>query len=186
VPGFARLRPRVEHAQVVAPEDWGRFGKLGAIPSVQPRHATSDMRWAEARLGPERLRGAYAWRSLLATGAVIAGGSDFPVESPNPFYGIHAAVTRRPRGAGARGEPEDVDDPRWQPEQRMTRHEAVRSFTTWNAYASRQEAELGSLEPGKRADLVVLSEDVFTCPEDRIPQIRPTLTLLDGEIVFRA
>jgi predicted amidohydrolase YtcJ len=135
------------------------------------------MAWAAERLGPERLRGAYAWRSLLATGVLIAGGSDFPVESPNPFYGIHAAVTRRPRAG---------QDPQWQPEQRMTREEAVRSFTTWNAYASRQEADLGTLEPGKRADLVVLSDDVFTCPEERIPEIRPALTLLDGEIVFRA
>ena len=98
------------------------------------------------------------------------------MESPNPFYGVHAAVTRRPRGG---------EDPGWQPEQRMTRLEAVRSFTIWNAYASRQEAELGSLQPGKRADLVVLSEDVFTCPEDRIAAIGPVLTLLDGEIVFR-
>jgi predicted amidohydrolase YtcJ len=133
------------------------------------------MAWAAERLGPERLRGAYAWRSLLATGAVIAGGSDFPVESPNPFLGIHAAVTRRPR-AGA--------DPGWQPEQRMTRLEAVRSFTTWNAWACRQEGDLGSLEAGKRADLVVLSEDVFTCPEARIAEIRPVLTLLDGQVVF--
>src|SRR5258705_364382 len=120
---------------------------------------------------------AYAWRSLLATGVVIAGGYDFPVESPNPFYGLHAAVTRRPRTG---------DDPHWQPEQRMTREEAVRSFTSWNAYASRQEAELGTLEPGKRADLIVLSEDVFTCPEDHIAEIRPVLTLVGGDIVYRA
>jgi len=146
------------------------------LPSMQATHCTSDMAWAAERLGPDRLRGAYAWRSLLATGTVIAGGSDFPVESPNPFHGIHAAVTRRPRGS---------EDPGWQPEQRMTRQEAVRSFTTWNAYAARQEADLGSLEPGKRADLVVLSDDVFTCADERIPEIRPTLTLLDGEIVFR-
>ena len=143
---------------------------------MQATHCTSDMAWVAERLGPERLRGAYAWRSLLATGILIAGGSDFPVESPNPFYGIHAAVTRRPR-TGL--------DPSWQPEQRMTREEAVRSFTTWNAFASRQEADLGSLEPGKRADLVVLSDDVFACPAERIPDIRPVLTLLEGEIVFR-
>jgi predicted amidohydrolase YtcJ len=170
-------RLRVEHAQILADADVPRFRRLGVLPSMQATHCTSDMPWAAERLGPERLRGAYAWRSLLATGVVIAGGSDFPVESPNPFHGIHAAVTRRPR---------EGQDPRWQPQQRMTRHEAVRSFTTWNAYASRQEAALGSLEPGKRADLVVLSDDVFTCPEARIPDIRPTLTLLDGEIVFRA
>jgi predicted amidohydrolase YtcJ len=170
-------RLRVEHAQILTEADVPRFQRLGVLPSMQATHCTSDMAWAAERLGPERLPGAYAWRSLLATGVVIAGGSDFPVESPNPFFGIHAAVTRRPR---------EGPDPGWQPGQRMTRVEAVRSFTAWNAYASRQEAELGSLEPGKRADLVVLSEDVFTCPEARIPEIRPVLTLLDGEVVFRS
>jgi predicted amidohydrolase YtcJ len=170
-------RLRIEHAQILTDADVPRFQRLGVLPSMQATHCTSDMAWAVERLGPERLRGAYAWRSLLATGVVIAGGSDFPVESPNPFHGIHAAVTRRPR---------DGADPGWQPEQRMTRLEAVRSFTSWNAFASRQERELGSLEPGKRADLIVLSEDVFTCPEARIPEIRPTLTLLDGEVVFRS
>ena len=169
-------RLRVEHAQILAERDIPRFSRLGVLPSMQATHCTSDMPWAGERLGPERLRGAYAWRSLLATGVVIAGGSDFPVESPNPFHGIHAAVTRRPRTGG---------DPSWQPEQRMTRSEAVRSFTTWNAFASRQEAELGSLEPGKHADLVVLSHDVFTCPDDHIADIRPVLTLVGGEVVFR-
>ena len=170
-------RLRVEHAQILTEADVPRFARLGVLPSMQATHCTSDMAWAAERLGPERLRGAYAWRSLLGTGVVIAGGSDFPVESPNPFHGIHAAVTRRPR---------TNHDPGWQPEQRMTRDEAVRSFTTWNAYASRQERELGSLEVGKQADVVVLSEDVFTCAEARIPEIRPVLTLLAGEIVYRA
>jgi hypothetical protein len=169
-------RLRVEHAQILAEEDIPRFRRLGVLPSMQATHCTSDMAWAAERLGPDRLRGAYAWRSLLATGVVIAGGSDFPVESPNPFYGIHAAVTRRPRTG---------DDPHWQPEQRMTRDEAVRSFTVWNAYASRQESELGTLEPGKRADLIALSEDVFTCPDDRIAEIRPLLTMVGGDIVHR-
>ena len=175
-PGEDR-RFRVEHAQILTPSDIPRFKQLGVLPSMQATHCTSDMAWAAERLGPARLRGAYAWRSLLATGVVIAGGSDFPVESPNPFHGIHAAVTRRPRTHEDRG---------WQPEQRMTREEAVRSFTTWNAFASRQDHALGSLEPGKQADVVVLSEDVFTCDEARIPQIRPVLTLVGGEIVYRA
>lgn len=170
-----RHRLRMEHAQILAASDIPRFARLGVIPSMQPTHCTSDMRWAEARLGPERLAGAYAWRSLLATGCRIAGGSDFPVEDANPFHGIHAAVTRRPRSG---------DDPQWQPGQRMTRAEAVRAFTTWNAYAARGENELGSLEPGKRADLVVLSEDVFTCDEARIKDIVPELTMVDGEVVF--
>ena len=169
-------RLRVEHAQILTDGDVPRFRRLGVLPSMQATHCTSDMAWAAERLGPERLRGAYAWRSLLATGVVIAGGSDFPVESPNPFHGIHAAVTRRPRSNEDRG---------WQPEQRMTREEAVRSFTTWNAYASRQERELGSLEIGKQADVVVLSEDVVSCDEARIPEIRPVLTLIGGEVVYR-
>jgi predicted amidohydrolase YtcJ len=170
-------RLRVEHAQILTDADVPRFRRLGVLPSMQATHCTSDMGWAAERLGPERLRGAYAWRSLLATGVVIAGGSDFPVESPNPFHGIHASVTRRPR-TGA--------DPGWQPEQRMTRLEAVRSFTSWNAFASRQEAALGSLEPGKLADLVVLSDDVFTCPDTAIPDIRPVLTLVGGQVALRS
>jgi len=169
-------RFRVEHAQILTERDIPRFRQLGALPSMQATHCTSDMEWAAERLGPERLRGAYAWRSLLATGVIIAGGSDFPVENPSPFHGIYAAVARRPRNGEDRG---------WQPEQRMTREEAVRSFTVWNAYASRQESELGSLTPGKLADLVVLSDDLFTCPEERIPAITPVLTMVGGEIVLR-
>ena len=168
-------RLRVEHAQVLTAGDLPRFARLGVIPSMQPTHCISDMRWAESRLGPERVGGAYAWRSLLATGAIIAGGSDFPGEDANPFPGIHAAVTRRPL---------DGEHPGWSLEQRMTRDEAVRSFTTWNAYAARQERELGSLEPGKRADLVVLSDDVFACAEDRIKDVTPVLTMVDGRVEF--
>jgi predicted amidohydrolase YtcJ len=168
-------RHRVEHAQLLAARDIPRFRALGVLPSMQPTHCTSDMSWAPARLGADRLPGAYAWRALLATGTIIAGGSDFPVELPNPFHGIHAAVTRRPRAG---------PDPGWQPEQRMTRGEAVRAFTSWNAYAARQEASVGTLEPGKWADLVVCSGDVFTCPAAEIPAIEPVLTLVAGEVVL--
>ena len=173
--GVAGRRFRVEHAQVLTDADVPRFARLGVIPSMQPTHCTSDMRWAEARLGPERLGGAYAWRSLLATGTIIAGGSDFPVEDASPFHGLYAAVTRRPH---------DEDGPGWQPAQRMSRLEAVRSFTTWNAWAAGQEAELGSLERGKRADLVVLDDDVFTCEEARIEDLGPVLTMVGGDIVY--
>ena len=168
-------RHRVEHAQILAEPDVPRFQALGILPSMQPTHCTSDMPWADARLGAERLPGAYAWRSLLRTGTVIAGGSDFPVELPNPFHGIHAAVTRRPLAG---------PDPGWQPEQRMTRAEAVRSFTAWNAFATHRESELGTLERGKWADLVMCSADVFTCAEMDIPTIAPVLTMIAGEIVL--
>lgn len=175
-PAEARAaRLRVEHAQILAPSDIPRFRELGVLPSMQATHCTSDMAWAVERLGPERLEGAYAWRSLLDTGVTIAGGSDFPVESPNPFHGIHAAVTRRPRTGGECAS---------HPEQRMTREEAVRSFTTWNAYASHRESELGALVPGMRADLIVCSEDVFACPEERIKDIHPVLTMVGGEVVY--
>jgi predicted amidohydrolase YtcJ len=174
VPG-ADPRHRVEHAQILAPADIRRFRALGVVPSMQPTHCTSDMPWADQRLGAERLPGAYAWRSLLQTGTVIAGGSDFPVELPNPFHGIHAAVTRRPRSG---------PDPGWQPEQRMTRGEAVRAFTAWNAYAAHQETSIGTLERGKAADLVVCSGDVFTCSDPEIAAIAPMLTLVAGEIVL--
>jgi predicted amidohydrolase YtcJ len=168
-------RHRVEHAQILAETDIPRFRALGVLPSMQPTHCTSDMPWADARLGVERLAGAYPWRSLLRAGTVIAGGSDFPVELPNPFHGIHAAVTRRPRAG---------PDPGWQPEQRMTRAEAVRAFTLWNAFAAHQETVLGTLEPGKWADLVVCSADVFECPEMEIASIAPVLTLIAGEVVL--
>jgi predicted amidohydrolase YtcJ len=172
--GGARPRLRVEHAQILAPADIPRFARLGVVPSMQPTHCTSDMRWAGERLGPERLAGAYAWRSVLDSGAYIAGGSDFPVEDANPFHGLHGAVTRRPR---------EGDDPRWQPAQRMTREEAVRSFTIWNARSIGREAEQGSLEPGKRADLIALSEDVFACPPERIAGVAPVLTMVGGAVV---
>jgi len=166
--GVAGRRFRIEHAQVLTAADVPRFARLGVIPSMQQTHCTSDMRWAGERLGADRLPGAYAWRSLLETGTIIAGGSDFPVEDANPFHGLQAAVTRDG----------------WQPEQRMTRLEAVRSFTSWSAWAAGQEADLGSLERGKRADLVVLSDDVMTCDAARIKAITPALTMVSGEVVF--
>ena len=175
-PGEDR-RFRVEHAQILRPADIPRFRQLGVLPSMQQTHCTSDLRWAEARIGAERLAGAYAWRSLLDTGVVIPGGSDFPVEEPNPLYGIHAGVTRRPR---------EGDDPRWQPEQRMTRLEAIRSFTTWAAYAAFEEATAGSIEPGKRADIVVLEDDPFTCDEQAIATIPVTMTIVAGDVVYES
>jgi predicted amidohydrolase YtcJ len=141
------LRFRVEHAQVLAPEDLPRFGKLGVLAAMQPTHATSDMPWAEARLGPERVRGAYAWRTVLEGGGRIVGGSDFPVEEVSPLLGIHAAVTRQDRhGSPAGG---------WYPEQRLTLEEAVRIFTVEPAYAAFVETSRGKLAEGYLADITV-------------------------------
>lgn len=172
-------RFRVEHAQHLRLTDIPRFKLLGVLPSMQATHCTSDMGWANERLGLERLEGAYAWRALIDSGVVIPGGSDFPVEDANPFFGLYASVARRPLDGSGH------NHPGWHPEQRMTREEAVRSFTIWNAYASHQEADFGTLEPGKRADLVVLDADVFTCPEEQIKDIRPLLTMVDGQIAYR-
>lgn len=170
------MRHRVEHAQVIAPGDIGRFAGLGVIPSMQFVHCTSDMPWAPERLGEERLAGAYAWRSLIMTGCRIPGGSDFPVESIDPFRGIYAAVTRM----DDRGEPE----PGWFPAQRLTVEEALRSFTIDAAWAVRQEETRGSIEKGKLADFVVISEDITLIDPARILEIEVIATVLGQEIVY--
>jgi predicted amidohydrolase YtcJ len=170
----ADARFRIEHAQVIAPADIPRFKKLGVLPSMQPTHCTSDMPWAGARLGEARLRGAYAWRSLLEAGSIIPGGSDFPVEHPNPLLGFYAAITRQ----DLNGQPPDG----WQPDQRMSRMEALMSFTGWAAYAAFQGRSRGSLEEGKRADLVVLSDDIMTIDAGRIPRVRVDFTIVNGAI----
>jgi predicted amidohydrolase YtcJ len=171
-------RFRIEHAQVLSPQDIPRFAKLGVIPSMQATHQTSDMRWAEARLGPERIRGAYAWRSLLNTGVVIPNGTDFPVEEVNPLLTFHAAVTRQdPTGWPAGG---------WHPDQKMTREEALQSMTIWPAYAGFQESVLGSLTPGKYADFVVLDRDIMRVPDAEILGARVTSTWIGGKRVYEA
>ncbi len=169
-------RFRVEHAQLLAASDIPRFAALGVIASMQPTHCTSDMRWVEARVGKERARGAYAWRSLLNAGARLAGGSDFPVESHNPFLGFHAAVTRQ----SAAGEPEGG----WLPEERLTREEALRLFTIDAAYASFEEPVKGSLEVGKYADFIVIDRDVMLCEAREIVGTRVLRTVVGGETVF--
>lgn len=169
-------RFRIEHAQLLSPADIPRFAQLGVIASMQPTHCTSDMRWVEARVGPERAKGAYAWRSLLDSGARLAGGSDFPVESHNPFLGFYAAVTRQ----NAEGEPAGG----WQPQERLTREEALRLFTIDAAYAAFEEDVKGSLEVGKFADFIVIDRDVMTCPEKEILGTRVLRTVVDGEVVF--
>lgn len=172
------MRHRIEHAQVVSPRDVPRFATLGVIPSMQFTHCTSDMPWAEARLGPERIRGAYAWRSLVRAGSRIPGGSDFPVESIRPLLGIYAAVTRR----DVAGKP----DGGWLSEQCLTVDEAVRGFTIDAAYAAHAEREAGTLTPGKLADCIVISDDIFSVRPADIPKIEILATILGGEIVHRS
>jgi predicted amidohydrolase YtcJ len=174
----ADRRFRVEHAQVLDPGDVGRFHRLGVIPSMQPTHCTSDMGWAEERLGPARVKYAYAWHSLIADGNTIPAGSDFPVESPNPLLGFYAAITRQ----NVAGKPEGG----WYPEERMTRDEALRAFTIWAADAAFQEHSKGTLEAGKWADLVVLSDDIMTIPPERIPATAVRLTIVGGQIAYES
>ena len=169
-------RLRIEHAQILSPSDIPRFGKLGIIASMQPIHATSDMPWVPARLGPDRLAGAYAWKSLLDSSAHLAFGSDAPIESFNPFKGLFAAVSRQDENLAPEGG--------WLPEQRLTREEALRAYTSGAAYAAFEENEKGTLTPGKLADLVVLDGDYFDVPEAEIAKITPRMTLLGGKVVF--
>ena len=145
---------------------------------MQPVHATSDMNMAEDRIGPARFQGAYAWRRLLDSGAIIASGSDFPVEPANPFLGLYAAVTRQDRA----GLPEGG----WYSEQAMSREEALRSFTLHAAWAARQEDRLGSLEPGKWADFILIDRDYFQIPDEEIDDIRVLQTWVGGKLVYEA
>ena len=172
------LRNRVEHAQIIALDDIPRFAKLGVIAAMQPIHATSDMNMAEDRIGNERIKGGYAWRRLLDSGAVIASGSDFPVELPNPFLGLHAAVTRQDRAGLPRAG--------WYPDQALSREEALHSFTLAAAYAAHQEERLGSLEPGKWADFIVVDRNYFEVPASEIDDIRVLQTWVGGKLVYDA
>ena len=176
--GAENARFRVEHAQLLSPSDIPRFKSLGVIPSMQATHCTSDMRWVVDRVGEERAEGAYAWRSLLDTGIIIAGGSDFPVESHNPFLGFYAAITRQNLDAQPEGG--------WQPDQRMTRLETLKSFTIWAAYAAFEETQKGSLEIGKLADFIVIDRDIMTCAPADIPATKVLRTVIGGETVFVA
>ncbi|WP_426339860.1 amidohydrolase [Pseudoduganella sp. S-14] len=174
---LAAKRHRIEHAQVVQPDDIPRFKQLAIVPSMQPTHATSDQNMAEQRVGPERIKGAYAWRTFLKQGSRIACGSDFPIESPNPLQGIHAAVTRQ----DMQGMPSDG----WHKEQAMTLAEALRCFTLDAAWAAHQEHSVGSLERGKWADFIVTDRDLFQVPAEDIGKIAVLETWVGGKQVFR-
>jgi predicted amidohydrolase YtcJ len=175
-PAFAALRPRIEHAQVVAPDGLARFAALDIVPSVQPTHATSDMRWAEERLGAARLAGAYAWRALGAD--ALALGSDFPVEPADPRLGLYAARTRQ----DARGEPAGG----WVPDQRLDARSALAGFTSGAAFAAHEEGARGGLAPGMFADLTVRAVDPLACAPAELLEARVLMTVIEGEVVFRS
>ncbi|RMD88495.1 MAG: amidohydrolase [Alphaproteobacteria bacterium] len=174
----ANPRWRIEHAQILDPADIPRFARLGVIASMQPSHAISDLFFAPARLGPERLAGAYAWRSLIDSGAVIAAGSDAPVERGDPLIEFYAAVARRSLDGFA--------GPGWHPEQAVDRLTALRMLTLWPAYARFAERDLGTIAAGKLADLTVFSGDLMSLPVAEIPRQKALMTVIGGEIVYRA
>lgn len=175
-PRIRDSRLRVEHAQVLARADIPRFAQLGVIPSMQPTHCTSDMPWAEKRVGPQRITGAYAWRSLLSTGVHLPLSSDFPGETLNPFYGIFAALTRQdPSGNPANG---------WYPDQRLTLTEALRGYTIEAAYSEFEEQAKGSIERGKLADLTIIERDITRLKPQEILSIRVLKTFVGGKMVY--
>ena len=171
-------RWRIEHAQVVALEDIPRFAPLGVIASMQPTHATSDMGWAQDRVGPERIQGAYAWQRLLHSGARLALGSDFPVEQVDPRLGLYAAVTRQDRD----GQPPGG----WQPDQRLTAAEALRGFTSDAAWAGHDEAQVGQLKVGLHADFVVFDRDPLGVEPAALDDLKVQSTWVDGQAVYTA
>ncbi|HEY0788842.1 MAG TPA: amidohydrolase [Thermoanaerobaculia bacterium] len=170
-------RFRIEHLQVVAPEDFARVARMGVIAAMQPTHATSDMPWAEDRIGPERAKGAYAWRRVLDAGGRLALGSDFPVEQVDPLLGLYAAVTRQ----DLEGRPEGG----WFPLQKLTIAEAIRGFSIDTAYAAFEEDRRGSIDVGKFADLTIVRPDPTTSPASAIPRTEILYTVVNGDIVYR-
>lgn len=172
-----KRRWRIEHAQIIDPSDMSKFAKFHIIPSVQPTHATSDMYWAEERLGPERMKGAYAYKDLLEQYGKLALGSDFPVEHFNPLYGFHAAVARVDQS----GFPQQG----FQMENAITREQALRGMTSWAAFSCFQEKKRGSIELGKDADFIILEDDIMTVPTEQLRKVKTLRTVIAGETVFQ-
>jgi len=170
-------RWRIEHSQILHVEDIPRFKELGVIPSMQPSHAIGDLYFAPARLGPERLAGAYAWRALIDAGSIIAGGSDAPVEQGDPRIEFYAAVARKDLKGQSGAD--------WHPEQKVSRDEALKMFTLWPAQASFSEADLGTIAPGKLADFTGFTGDILTVPEADILTVEPAITVVNGKTVFK-
>ncbi|MDW7549585.1 amidohydrolase [Pseudoalteromonas peptidolytica] len=175
--GGRLLRNRIEHAQIVHPDDIPRFKTLDIIPSMQPVHATSDMHMAEKRLDDKQLRGAYAWQTFLKQGSRVAAGSDFPVELANPFHGLHAAITRQDH--------QNLPEQGWRPAEKLTKVQALRAFTLDAAYSAFQEYKLGSLEQGKWADFILIDQDYFTVNDDVIDDIQVEQTWIAGELKYQ-
>ena len=169
-------RNRIEHAQVVAPEDFARFAELGVIASMQPVHESTDMRWAEARLGAARSRGAYAWRTMLRLGVPLAFGTDYPVEQVNPFRGLYACVTRELPSGGPPGG--------WQPQEKISLEECIRAYTAGSAYAQFEEGKKGQIVPGQYADIVVLSADLTRIPAPELLRVEVVQTFVGGRLVY--
>jgi predicted amidohydrolase YtcJ len=169
-------RWRIEHAQVVNPEDINKYGAFSIIPSVQTTHCTSDMGWAEERLGSERIKHAYAWQDLLKQNGWLPNGSDFPIEDINPLFGFYAAVTRQNQNR----EPENG----FYPKQKLTRIQALKAMTIWAARAQFEENEKGSIEPGKFADFIVVNNDLLTLPENQLYNLNIEQTYSHGKLVF--
>ena len=171
-------RFRIEHSQIVNLDDVSRYADLGVIPAMQPTHAVSDMPWTEDRIGPDRVKGAYAFRSFLNEGIIIPCGSDFPIETNNPLIGIYHAVTRQDEHGNPKGG--------WLPEQKMTIVEAIKGYTIWAAYAAFQEDILGSIEVGKYADFTILDQDILTIEPSEILNTKPIYTIVGGKIKYQA
>jgi len=171
-------RFRIEHAQHVRAQDFARFARLGVIASMQPYHAIDDGRWVEKRIGHERAASSYAWRSMLQAGVPLAFGTDWPVAPLNPLLGVYAAVTRATLDGKNPGG--------WFPEQRLTIEEALRAYTLGSAFAAFEETEKGSVAPSKLADLVVLSDDLFSIPPEKIKDAQVTMTIVGGKVVYEA
>ena len=169
-------RHRIEHSQCLSPDDMDRYKELGVIPTYQTVFLRTDKRVAEARWGKERMKGAYAWRTMIDKGNVLPNGTDSPVESFNPFVSMYCAVSRKDE----HGQPEGG----WYPEQAMTREEAVRSYTSWAAYGAFEEHIKGSIQQGKLADFIVIDRDIMTCPESEIKDIQVLRTVVGGETVY--
>lgn len=175
-PRVRALRHRVEHAQILLPSDIERFRALDVVASIQPTHATSDKNMAGDRLGEVRLEGAYAWKTLIDAGVHVAGGSDFPVEPPEPLFGLHAAVTRTDRQGNPLGG--------WRPHENLSREETLSLFTEWAAYAGHAEHHLGQLRPGYAADFILLRDNYFTQPANDIWRNPVLSTVVAGDVVF--